>query len=371
MVSMNGISSITHKSEDISDRKLAKQWKKFPFAKARDYVKRLQTRIAKAVKNGQYRLARRLQYLLTHSFYAKMLAVQRVTKNRGKRSAGVDGEKWTTPEQKMKAALTLSDKGYRAKPLRRIYIPKPQSSKMRPLSIPTMYDRAMQALYAMALMPWAETTADKTSFGFRMKRNAQDAASYTFQCLSRKTSGQWILEGDIRGCFDNFAHQWMLDNIPLDQRILNQFLKAGYIYDGILYRNKSGTPQGGLISPLLANMALDGMERMFKEHFPGKKVHLIRFADDFLVTADSQETALQCKELITEFLHERGLELSEEKTKVVHINEGFDFLGWNFRKYKGKLLIQPSKKAIAAIIDKVRCILSRRRPGNRKILSKP
>ena len=354
---MNGTSSNTLTSEDISDRKLAKQWEKFPFAKASDYVKRLQTRIAKAVKNSRYRLARRLQYLLTHSLYAKVLAVQRVTKNRGRRSAGVDGEKWTSPEQKMRAALTLSDKGYRAKPLRRIYIPKPQSSKMRPLSIPTMYDRAMQALYAMALMPWAETTADKTSFGFRMKRNAQDAASYTFQCLSRKTSGQWILEGDIRGCFDNFAHQWMLDNIPLDQRILNQFLKAGYIYDGILYRNKSGTPQGGLISPLLANMALDGMERMLKEHFPGNKVHLIRFADDFLVTADSQETALQCKELITEFLHERGLELSEEKTKIVHINEGFDFLGWNFRKFKGKFLIQPSKKAIAAIIDKVRVII--------------
>ncbi|OQB67265.1 MAG: Group II intron-encoded protein LtrA [Deltaproteobacteria bacterium ADurb.Bin135] len=242
---MNGTSSNTLTSEDISDRKLAKQWEKFPFAKASDYVKRLQTRIAKAVKNNQYRLARRLQYLLTHSLYAKVLAVQRVTKNRGRRSAGVDGEKWTSPEQKMRAALTLSDKGYRAKPLRRIYIPKPQSSKMRPLSIPTMYDRAMQALYAMALLPWAETTADKTSFGFRMKRNAQDAASYTFQCLSRKTSGQWILEGDIRGCFDNFAHQWMLDNIPLDQRILNQFLKAGFIYDGILTVTSQVRPRAG------------------------------------------------------------------------------------------------------------------------------
>jgi len=215
----------------------------------------------------------------------------------------------------------------------------------------------MQALYAMALLPWAETTADRTSFGFRMKRNAQDAASYTFQCLSKRNSAQWILEGDIQGCFDNFAHNWMLSNIPLDKRILNQFLKAGFIYDGILYRNESGTPQGGIISPLLANMALDGMERLLKEHFLGKKVHLVRFADDFLVTADSQDTALQCKEIITEFLNERGLELSEEKTQIVHINDGLDFLGWNFRKFRGKLLIRPSKKAIAAITQKLSGII--------------
>ena len=354
---MNETSSITQHCEDISDKELAKQWNNIPIEKARDFVTRFQTRIAKAVKNGQYRIARRLQYLLTHSYYAKVLAVRRVTENKGRRSAGIDGEKWTTPEQKMKAVLTLSDKGYRAKPLRRIYIPKPHSSKMRPLSIPTFYDRAMQALYAMALLPWAETTADKKSFGFRMKRNAQDAASYTFQCLSKRNSAQWILEGDICGCFDNFAHQWMLDNIPLNKRILNQFLKAGYIYDGILYRNESGTPQGAIISPLLANMALDGIERLLEEHFPGKKVHLVRFADDFLVTADSQETALLCKAIIVEYLNERGLELSEEKTKIVHINDGFDFLGWNFRKFKGKLLIQPSKKAIAAIIDKLRGII--------------
>jgi RNA-directed DNA polymerase len=354
---MNGISSITQYCEDISNNELAKQWNMIPLDKAREYVKRLQIRIAKAVRNGQYRLAKRLQYLLTHSHFAKVLAVKRVTSNRGRRSAGIDGEKWTTPDQKMKAVLTLSDKGYQAKPLRRIFIPKPHSRKMRPLSIPTMYDRTIQALYALALIPWAETTADRNSFGFRMKRSAQDAALYTFQCLSKRSSAQWILEGDIRGCFDNFAHCWLLDHIPLDKRILNQFLKAGFIYDGILYRNESGTPQGGLISPLLANMALDGMERLLKDNFPRKKVNLVRFADDFLVTADSRETALQCKVIIIKFLQERGLELSDEKTKIVHINDGFDFLGWNFRKFKGKFLIQPSKKAIAAIIDKLRDII--------------
>lgn len=354
---MNEISSTTHQSEDVSDKELAKQWNKIPLDRAKNYVKRLQTRIAKAVKNGLYRLAKRLQYLLTRSYFAKVLAVKRVTGNRGRRSAGVDGERWTTYQDKMKAVLILSGKGYRAKPLRRIFIPKPHSSKLRSLSIPTIYDRAMQALYALALTPWAETTADRTSFGFRMNRNAQDAAAYTFQCLCRKNSSQWILEGDIRGCFDNFAHNWLLSNIPVETRVLNQFLKAGYIYDGILYRNESGTAQGGVISPLLANMALDGMEKVLTGHLPGKKVHLVRFADDFLVTVESEEIAQQCKEIISDFLNERGLELSEEKTRIVHINDGFDFLGWNFRKFNDKLLIRPSKKAIAAIKDKLSGII--------------
>lgn len=354
---MNGISSITHTCEDISDKELAKQWHKIPLKKAQAFIKRLQTRIAKAVKEGKYRLAKRLQYLLVNSFYAKLLAVKKVTSNPGSRSAGVDGEKWTSPQEKMRAILRLTGKGYQAKPLRRVFIPKPHSDKIRPLSIPTMYDRAVQALYALALIPWAETTADRTSFGFRMNRNAQDAAAYSFQCLSRKNSAQWILEGDILGCFDNFAHNWLLDNIPLDTRVLNQFLSAGFIYDGILYRNTSGTPQGGLVSPILANMALDGMEYVLKEHFPDKKVNLIRFADDFLVTAESKEVAQQCKEVIVEFLKERGLELSEQKTRIVHIDNGFDFLGWEFRKFRGKLIIKPSRKAIAAITEKLSDII--------------
>ena len=160
----------------------------------------------------------------------------------------------------------------------------------------------------------------------------------------------------------------MLSHIPLDKRILNQFLKAGYIYDGILYRNSSGTPQGGLISPLLANMALDGMELLLKERIPGHKVHLIRFADDFVVTTESKEIAEQCKYIVVEFLKERGLKLSEEKTKIVHIDDGFDFIGWNFRKFKGKLLIQPSKKAIVAIVGKISEVIKSAKAWSQKKL---
>lgn len=189
---------------------------------------------------GKTRLARRLQYILTHSYFAKALAVKKVTENKGKRTAGVDGVRWRTPAERMRAAISLIDKGYKAKPLARIYIPKPNSDKKRPLSIPTFYDRAMQALYALALQPWAETTADITSFGFRLYKCAQDAAQYLFICLSKDVSATYVLEGDIRGCFDNIPHEWLLENIPMDKKILAEFLKAGYIYEGVYHSTTMG-----------------------------------------------------------------------------------------------------------------------------------
>lgn len=337
-ISMNVRNSKTFSYEDLTDKELVKQWKDFPWEKARSYVSRLQKRIAKAVKEGKYRLARRLQYLLTHSFYAKALAVRKISKNKGKQTPGVDGVTWKTPQDLMKAVLSLTDEDYNAQPLARIYIPKPNSDKKRPLSIPTYYDRAMQALYALALQPWAETKADKTSLGFRLNRSTQDVAEYIFRCLSKSSSAQFILEGDIRGCFDNISHEWLLKNIPIDQKILVEFLKAGYLYEGAFHDTVTGTPQGGIVSPILANMALDGIYAILKERFKGKKVHYVRYADDWIVTTESREMAEEVKTVITRFLAERGLSLSEEKTKIVHINEGFDFLSWNFRKYSGKLL---------------------------------
>ncbi|WP_044755587.1 reverse transcriptase domain-containing protein, partial [Streptococcus suis] len=215
---------------------------------------------------------------------------------------GIDGELWTTPAQKMEALLSLTDKGYKASPLRRVYIDKKGKKKKRPLGIPTMYDRAMQALYALALEPVAETTADTKSFGFRKGRSCQDACEYIFTALSRKASPQWILEGDIKGCFDNISHDWLLENIPMDKSILKQFLKAGFVFKGELFPTEDGTPQGGIISPILANMALDGLQQVLSDRFHtnrlGKidlrfknshKVNLVRYADDFIVTAATQE----------------------------------------------------------------------------------
>ena len=241
-------------------------------------------------------------------------------------------------------------------------------------AIPTMYDRAMQALYALALEPVAETTADGKSFGFRKGRCAQDACEYLFNALSRKhISPKWVLEGDIKGCFDHISHDWLLANIPMDKNILKQFLKAGFIYQRELFPTEEGTPQGGIISPILANMTLDGIEKKLVERFHtnalGKvdlrfknahKVNFVRYADDFVVTAATPELALEAKELIREFLAERGLELSDEKTVVTNIDDGFDFLGWNFRKYNEKLIIKPSKKAVKAIVSNISDTILRR-----------
>jgi len=368
---MNASYSTTPTGERLTDTQLKIQWEDINWRTVTDNVNRLQVRITKAVNQGKWHSVKRLQYLLTHSFYAKLLAIKKVTQNKGTRTAGIDGEKWTTPEAKMNATLNLSDKKYKAKPLRRVYIEKYGKKEKRPLSIPTMHDRAMQALYAFALNPVAEATADRASFGFRKNRSTHDACAQAFNCLSKMNSARWVLEGDIKGCFDNINHEWLLDNIPMDKSILKQFLKAGFVYNRHLNPSKSGTPQGGIISPILANMALDGIEALIaSKYYTSKygrvdkrydrhKVNFVRYADDFIVTTDSEETAKEIAELIKSFLKERGLELSESKTLISHIDDGFAFLGWNLRKYKGKLLIKPSKGSIDKITRKISDVIKR------------
>jgi len=343
---------------NVKTKQLALLWDIIPWKYIEAHVYKLQSRIVKALKRMKYHLVRRLQYLLANSFFARLLAVRKVTTNKGKNTPGIDRVKWTTPRQKMKAALSLTGKKYRAKPLRRVFIEKKGKKAKRPLGIPTMYDRAMQALYALSLDPIAETTGDRVSLGFRKYRSAKDVSQFTFNTLSRKSSATWILEGDIKGCFDNISHEWIMKHIPINKKILRQFLKAGFIYKKKLFPTKSGTPQGGIISPMISNMALDGMAKIIQERYwkspkgyinvqyNKQKVNLIRYADDFIVTASTKEIAEEVKELISKFLTERGLKLSVEKTEITHIEEGFDFLGWNFRKYKGKLFVKPSKESV-------------------------
>src|SRR6266446_6502649 len=223
-------------------------------------------------------------------------------------------------------------------------------------TVPTMKDRAVQALYLFALDPVAEITADGNSFGFRPKRSAADALAKCFINLARSDSPQWVLEGDIKGCFDNISHDWLLAHIPMERAILRKWLKAGLIDQQAFRPTEAGTPQGGIISPVLANMTLDGLEAEIRKHFrQPDKVHVIRYADDFIVTGCSKELLEnEIKPLLIEFLEVRGLELSPEKTSITHIDEGFDFLGWNIRKYDGKLLIKPSRKSVRTFLGKLR-----------------
>jgi RNA-directed DNA polymerase len=344
------------KADAVSSGKLEVSWHQINWYKAHQHVRRVQLRIAEATREGRMRKVKSLQRLLTHSFHARALAVKRVTENQGKSTPGVDGQTWSTPEDKFKAILSLKRKGYKPLPLRRVYIPK-SNGKKRPLGIPIMKDRAMQALYKLALEPIAETYADGNSYGFRPERSCADAIEQTFIILGRQTRAQWILEGDIKSCFDEISHEWLMNNVPLDKVILRKWLKAGFIDRKKLFPTVAGTPQGGIISPVLSNMTLDGLENELKT-FRGKKVNFVRYADDFIVTGNSKELLEQnVKPVIIRFLKERCLTLSKEKTKVTHIEEGFDFLGQNVRKYNGKLLIKPAKNNVKNFLEKVRKVL--------------
>ena len=337
-------------------------WNQINWRKVKGNVRRLQTRIVKAIEAGRWGKAKALQRLLTHSFSAKALAVRRVTENQGKRTSGVDGEIWDTPGKKAQGIACLRQHGYRAQPLRRTYILK-SNGKKRPLGIATMKDRAMQTLYKLALDPIAETTGDPNSYGFREKRSPADAIAQCFLGLRQKSSGTAILEADIQGCFDNISFEWLMANIPMDKGLLKQWLKAGYLDRNVFHETENGTPQGSPISPVLANLALDGLEAAAIGHFSRRlrrqrQIHLVRFADDFVVFGRSKELLeTDIKPRIESFLAERGLTLSPEKTKVTTIEEGFDFLGQNVRKYRGKLLIKPAKKNIKAFLLRVRTII--------------
>ncbi len=350
-------------------------WLAVDFDIVEQSVKILQNRIVKAKLASRSRMVKKLQSLLVKSLNARILAVKRVSENKGKNTAGVDGKLLDTNIKKSKYVADLKIKlpDYKSMPLKRIEIPK-KNGKLRPLGIPTMFDRSIQALYKLALEPIAEVVADKNSYGFRPKRSTQDAMKQVWLCTSKKNGGEWILEADIKGCFDNISHQWMYDNIPLDNRLLKQWLKSGFIKDDTLFPTDAGTPQGGIISPILANMVLDGIEDIVKNHKARfqkmvngviiyrhtNRLNFIRYADDFVITGRTPEDLQLVQKDIEKFLNIRGLELSKEKTHITNIRDGFDFLGFNFRKYPNdKVIVTPTKDGIKSFKSKIKEIFKK------------
>jgi RNA-directed DNA polymerase len=330
-------------------------------------VRRLQARIVKATQEGRWGKVQALVYLLTHSFRGRAAAILPVTTNSGASTPGSAGDVWNTPEKKAAAFSALRRHGYHAQPLRRVYIPKSSGpSKKRPLGIPTMTDRATQALYLLGLDPIEETLADRNSYGFRTGRSCADALEQVHTVLGNRHSASYVLEGDIKSCFDRIAHGWLETHVPMDKKVLHQWLKAGSLEQDVFFATTEGTPQGGIASPALANRALDGLEPLLAERFSAtpaqrrrNKVHLVRYADDFVITGTSKALLPnEVQPLVAHFLSERGLELSHEKTGITHLEDGFDFLGQNVRRYgDGRVFLKPARKNVKALLTKVRRLI--------------
>ncbi len=330
------------------------EWKHINWRKLERRVFKLQKRIYRAAQRGDVKAVRRLQKTLMKSWSAKCIAVRRVTQdNQGKKTAGVDGQKSLTPKQRLTLVANLK-LGSKAKPTRRVWIPKPGTDEKRPLGIPTMNDRALQALVKMALEPEWEARFEANSYGFRPGRRCHDAIAAIYNSIHCKA--KFVLDADISKCFDRINHKALLMKLntsPTMRRQIRAWLKAGVMDEKQLFPTSEGTPQGGVISPLLANIALHGMENRIKQAFPKKKVYergkyigftaspnFIRYADDFVILHEDITVVTRCREIISEWLKDMGLELKPSKTRLIHTlnkyennDPGFNFLGFNIRQF--------------------------------------
>jgi RNA-directed DNA polymerase len=348
------------------------EWQAIPWRKAFRLVRNLRQRIFRASSKGEHKKVRSLQKLMLRSYSNILLSVRRVTQvNKGKNTPGVDKMVVKTPSARGQLTDQLSTfTPWQAKPARRVYIPK-SNGKQRPLGIPVVIDRCLQAMVKNALEPEWEAKFEGSSYGFRPGRSCHDAIERIFKFACANKRKKWVLDADIKGAFDNINQAFLLNMLGQfsSRELIKQWLKAGYVEAGHLHSTQTGTPQGGVISPLLLNIALHGMEVAlgvkYKKRQQGEAVisnrAVVRYADDFVVFCETQEDALICADILMKWLQERGLSLSAEKTRVAHLSEGFDFLGFNIRQYKSansrtgwKLFIKPSENSVKKLQEKLK-----------------
>src|SRR6266487_3471849 len=345
-------------------------WNAIDWKKTNRTVRNLRQRIFRATQEGNLKKVRSLQKLMLKSYSNRLVSVRRVAQiNAGKNTPGVDKLVMKTPAARGRMVDALAHYTlWQAKPARRVYIPK-ANNKLRPLGIPVIMDRCLQAMIKNALEPSWEARFEGTSYGFRPGRSCHDAIEKIYRLARPNMTKKWVLDADIRGAFDNISHAYLLKTIgPVPgKELIKQWLKAGYVEYGTFHATEQGTPQGGVISPLLANIALHGMEEAIGVKYDSRgqligKRAVVRYADDFVCFCESRADAEQVQQILVEWLKVRGLTLSEEKTRIVHLTEGFDFLGFNVRHYPApqtsrtgwKLLIKPSKEAVQDVQKKLK-----------------
>ncbi|NEP03313.1 MAG: group II intron reverse transcriptase/maturase [Symploca sp. SIO2E9] len=353
-------------SNDIGAKEPLKTWESIEWKRGNKRIKNLRQRIYRATQNRQWNKVRSLMKLMIRSYSNLILSVRRVTQeNEGRGTAGIDGQTATTPAERVKLVKEMKDYTlWKAQPAKRVYIPK-ANGKQRPLGIPTLKNRIAQAIVKNALEPSWEARMEGSSYGFRPGRSCHDAIEHSWVRLNKQGNDRWVLDADIKGAFDNISHEVILKtigDIP-GRELIKQWLKAGYVESEIFHETQSGTPQGGIISPLLANIALDGIEKFlsqFKKR-QGKnksprapKYGFVRYADDFIITAETKEDIEEIIPSVKELLKTRGLELNEDKTNSVHVEQGFNFLGFNVRHFQGSCIIKPQKEKVKLFLREIR-----------------